>query len=122
MPYVVMSKEQGEVFREYDRNEKKHEMRRMRYHDMEGYDEGTTENIKGIYSNDVPEDAVMGKMEHERFKEAIEKLPTVQKRSILYFYHGLLEGEIARAEGVTQQMVAKSLDQAMRNLKAFLKL
>ena len=40
-----------------------------------------------------------------------------EMRTNLYFYHGLDEKEIAKAEGVTQQMVSKSLDQAMKNLK-----
>ena len=39
-----------------------------------------------------------------------------------HFYHGLDEKEIAKAEGVTQQMVLKSLDQAMKNLKGILKM
>jgi predicted DNA-binding protein YlxM (UPF0122 family) len=40
----------------------------------------------------------------------------------LYFYHGLSEKEIAKAEGVSQQMVSLSLDGALKNLKKYLKL
>lgn len=66
---------------------------------------------------------VIAKMEHEKFREAIARLPEAQRRRcILYFYHGLTEKEIAKAEGVTQPMVTKSLNQAMKNLKKILKI
>ncbi|WP_081846568.1 sigma factor-like helix-turn-helix DNA-binding protein [Butyrivibrio sp. AE3004] len=53
----------------------------------------------------------------------MDKLPPAQKRRcILYFYHGLSEKEIAKAEGVSQQMVSLSLDGALKKLKKYLKL
>ncbi len=123
MPYVVMNSEQGEAFREYDRNEKKHEMRRIRHHVYTGYEEGMTEYMNSVFSTEEPEDTVMEKMEYERFKDALDKLPPAQKRRcILYFYHGLSEREIARAEGVSQQMISNSLDAALKNLQKYLKL
>lgn len=122
-PFVLMTMEQGEAFREYDRNENKHDMRSIRHHDLFGYEEGLTEYFHSVFSNDEPEDAVIARAEREKIREALDKLPPVQRRRcILYFYHGLDEKEIAKAEGVTQQMVSKSLDQAMKNLKGLLKL
>ena len=118
-----MTMEQGEAFHEYDRNENKHDMRSIRHHDLFGYEEGLTEYFHSVFSNDEPEDAVIARAEREKMREALDKLPQVQRRRcILYFYHGLDEKEIAKAEGVTQQMVSKSLDQAMKNLKGILKL
>ena len=118
-----MNSEQGEAFREYDRNEKKHEMRRIRHHVFSGYEEGMTEYMNSVFSSEEPEDTVMEKMEYERFRDALDKLPSAQKRrGILYFYHGLSENEIARAEGVSRQMIFKSLNAAMKNLKKYLKL
>ncbi|WP_081677447.1 sigma-70 family RNA polymerase sigma factor [Butyrivibrio sp. WCD3002] len=123
MPYVVMTSEQGEAFRDYKRNEAKHEMRRIRHHIFGGYEEGMTEYMNSVFSKEEPEETVMEKLEYERFKEALDKLPPAQKRRcILYFYHGLSEKEIAKAEGVSQQMVSLSLDGALKNLKKYLKL
>ena len=122
-PFVLMTMEQGEAFHEYDRNENKHDMRSIRHHDLFGYEEGLTEYFHSVFSNDEPEDAVIARAEREKMREALDKLPSVQRRRcILYFYHGLDEKEIAKAEGVTQQMVSKSLDQAIKNLKGILKL
>ena len=122
-PYILMTVEQGNAFHDYDLNEKKHDMRSIRHHDMFGYEEGLTEYCHSVFSCDEPEDTVIAKMEHEKFREAIDRLPEAQRRRcILYFYHGLTEKEISKAEGVTQPMVTKSLDQAMKNLKKFLKL
>ncbi len=122
-PYVVMTTEQGKAIREYEQNEKKHSMRSLRHHDLLGYEDGTTEYLHSVFSDNEPEERTIDKLEYEKVREAIEKLPEVQKRRcILYFYYGLDEKKIAKAEGVTQQMVSKSLAQAMKNLKEILKL
>lgn len=111
------------LFRNYKRNEAKHEMRRIRHHIFGGYEEGMIEYMNSVFSKEEPEETVMEKLEYERFKEALDKLPPAQKRRcILYFYHGLSEKEIAKAEGVSQQMVSLSLDGALKNLKKYLKL
>ncbi len=121
-PYVVMNTEQGKAIHDYELNEKKHDMRSIRHHDMFGYEEGLTEYLNSIFSKNEPELTVIDMAEREWLRNAIERLPEAQKRRcILYFYHGLDEKEIAKVEGVTQQMVAKSLDQALGNLKKFLK-
>ena len=75
MPYVVMTSEQGEAFRDYKRNEAKHETRRIRHLIFGGYEEGMTEYMNSVFSKEEPEETVMEKLEYERFKEALDKLP-----------------------------------------------
>ncbi|SDB03935.1 sigma-70 family RNA polymerase sigma factor [Butyrivibrio sp. INlla16] len=120
-PYVIMSVEQGQAFREYELNEKKHDMRQLRHHDYQGYEEGTTEYMHSVFSSDEPEDMVISKMEYEVLRETIDKLPEKQKkRCKLYFYYGFSEAEIARIEGVSQKNISTALSAAIKNLKKVL--
>ena len=121
-PYVIMTSEQGEAFREYDRNENKHDMRSIRHHDVFGYEEGLTEYLNSVFSSNEPEDAVIAKSEEAAFMKILDKLPDAQRRRcILHFCNGLSEAEIARAEGVSRPMITKSLKQAIEKLKIYLK-
>jgi RNA polymerase sigma factor (sigma-70 family) len=121
-PYVLMSVEQGEAFHEYDRNENKHDMRRMRHHDLWGYEEGTTEYYHSVFSNDEPEEAVLGKLDREMLMAAIEQLPEKQRRRCkLYFILGLTEEEIADVEGISHQMVSMSINKALLRLRKIIK-
>ena len=120
-PYVVMTTEQGKAIREYEQNEKKHSMRSLRHHDLFGYEEGTTEYIHSVFSDNEPEEKTIDKLEYEKVREAIEKLPEIQKRRcILYFYHGLSETEIAKLEGVSRSSVRDSLNWVLKKLKKLL--
>ena len=121
-PYVVMTVEQGKAFHDYDLNEKKHDMRSIRHHDMFGYEEGLTEYFHSVFSSNEPEDAVIAKAEEAAFMKILDKLPEAQRRRcILHFCNGLSEAEIAVAEGVSRPMITKSLKQAMEKLKVYLK-
>ena len=51
------------------------------------------------------DDIVAAKMENESLMAAVDKLPTKQRRRvILYFFHGLTYGEIARIENCTHDI------------------
>ncbi len=85
-PYILMTVEQWNAFHDYDLNEKKHDMRSIRNHDMFGYEEGLTEYCHSVFSCDEPEDTVIAKMEHEKFREAIDRLPEAQRRRCILYY------------------------------------
>ena len=121
-PYVVMTCEQGEAFKEYDRNENKHDMRRMRHHDFWGYEEGTTEYCNSVFSTEEPEDTVIKRLDNMALIKALDKLPEKQRRRCkLYFLMGLGEDEIAKLEGVSHQMVSLSINAALIRLRKMLK-
>ena len=121
-PYVLMTVEQGEAFKEYDRNENKHDMRRMRHHDFWGYEEGTTEYCNSVFSTEEPEDEVIKRLDSMALIKALDKLPEKQRRRCkLYFLMGLGEDEIAKLEGVSHQMVSLSINAALVRLRKIIK-
>lgn len=121
-PYVIMTVDQGEAFKEYDRNENKHDMRRMRHHDFWGYEEGTTEYCNSVFSTEEPEDAVIKRLDSMALIKALDKLPEKQRRRCkLYFLMGLGEDEIAKLEGVSHQMVSLSINAALVRLRKIIK-
>lgn len=121
-PFVLMTMEQGEAFREYDRNENKHDMRRMRHHDFWEYEEGTTEYCNSVFSTEEPEDEVIKRLDSMALIKALDKLPEKQRRRCkLYFLMGLGEDEIAKLEGVSHQMVSLSINAALVRLRKIIK-
>ncbi len=117
---LFMSKVQGEVLKEFDRNEAKHRMRRMRSCSLDGYVEGETEYIYSIFSKDEPEDIAIQLEEMTLLRKAIVSLTQVQRRRLkLYFFNGLTIREIAKLEGVSHKNVLKSLSEAIRKIKNF---
>ena len=67
------------------------------------------------------DDIVAAKMENESLMAAVDKLPTKQRRRvILYFFHGLTYGVIARIENCTHQAVQQSVCNSLKKLKKYL--
>lgn len=62
------------------------------------------------------------KVNAEQLHAAIASLPDKQaKRIYAHYILGMSKAEIARAEKVTEKNVRKSINQALRNMEAFLK-
>ena len=68
------------------------------------------------------EDEIIKKSTFEELKQALEKLPEVQKRRIKkYYFDDKTEQEIADEENTSQQAVHIILERAKENLKKILK-
>ena len=68
------------------------------------------------------EDAVIKKLEKEQLHDAIEQLSEIQKRRLIkYYFEDKNYEQIAKEEGCSFQMVAKSVKAAIRNLKKMLR-
>lgn len=68
------------------------------------------------------EDLVIKKASYENLKDAIDKLPDIQKRRIKkYYFEDKTLCEIAEEENTTHQAISKSLGNAVENLKIYLK-
>ena len=115
---LFLTKDQGEVFKEFDRNEAKHRMRRMRTCSADGYVEGETEYIYSVFSKEEPEDMVIAADEIASIRDSLKVLTEVQRRRLkMYFYDGLSYREIAELEGVSHKNVLKSISEAIEKLK-----
>lgn len=121
-PLLLINKEQAEVFKEYHRNDKKHEMREYRCHDHRGYIEGfekgqrvVNQISRGLDMDDVL-NAVYIKLAYNQLSNA------QQLRVSLYFFCEMTEEEIAKLEGVSQVAVHKSIASAIKSMRFMLDL
>ncbi len=117
-PVIWLSPAEGETFKEFHKNEHKHEARWKRSYENDGYEDSETETkYYGQLVNDIDGESTISN-EYQDLKQAINKLPEIQQRRCkLYFYHGFTEKEIACLEGVDQAAVSRTLSKAINNLK-----
>ena len=124
-PFATMTVSQWEAacqaFTDYGRNDKKHEMRSMRHHDVFGYNDGETE----LYMKDLDTDIVSAQLDllvaKEHIESALKHLTNVQMRRIVFSYYlQYTQREIAALEGVDKRAVEDSLNAAIKTLKKFL--
>ena len=119
-PYIIITPEQGEVFVEYERLEKKLQMQDYRHTDMNAYEDGMEVNrkamdyLRGVPKAIDPEEAINAYV----LRVAINQLPDkLQRRLRMFFFHGFSEKEIADIEGVSQPAVHYSLQSAIRQMR-----
>lgn len=95
------------------------EMRDLRHLATPGYVEGNTEDL--IMDTETSlEDIVIRLIEIEILQKAMQSLTEVQKERLhLYFYEGMTTREIANKVGVSQNVVWKSIQRAIKSLKKF---
>lgn len=107
---------------EFRRNEKKHRMRAIRSVDSYNFEDGNIElHHPELISNDF-ERQFFKRIEERALHNAIALLKPIQKeRLIKYYFEGKSTRQIAKDEGVSHQIVSKSISAALNNLKNFLK-
>lgn len=70
----------------------------------------------------TPEELYERKVTMEQLYAAIDTLPDKQaKRIYAHFFLGMSKTAIAKAEGVNESAIRKSLDRALRDIEIFLK-
>lgn len=95
------------------------QMRDLRNRTAEGYTEGDTENLL-MESPESLEDMVIRQMEIESLQKAMQTLSEIQRERLhLYFFEGMTTREIATKSGVSQMVVWKSIQGAIKKLKNF---
>lgn len=118
-PFILLSASFGNIRDDYRRNEKKHEMRALRYGHAFDFSEETEEHHSEIAVPDI-ESTYLQEETYEELRAAIMALEDTQKKRIIkYFFEGKTYKQIAKEEGVTFQAVAKSIDNAVKNLSKF---
>ena len=119
-PLLLITPEQAEAFKEYNRNEEKHKKRALRCHDPRGYMEGLEEKQQVLHkiSSGLEIDDVLNAV---YLKTAYEQLSYTQKyRLMLYFYCGATEEDIAFIEGISHQAVHKCIAEAIKTMRYML--
>ncbi len=121
-PLLLISTEQAQVFKDYNRNEEKHKKRELRCHDPRGYLEGYewSQRAMNVISSGLEINDVLNAV---YLKVAFRQLSRIQQiRLSLYFFLELTEEQIAELEGISQQAVHKSIASAINTMRFMLDL
>lgn len=125
-PFVLLSIEQGKVINDFNVNENKYRKRSMNNEDYLGYSEGLTENlhIEIIVPDFVEQQEneeycqMREEQKHQLFDQAMASLTEKQRKYLLMRYvQGKTSVEIARSEGIAEQVVRKHTKAAIRKFE-----
>jgi RNA polymerase sigma-70 factor (ECF subfamily) len=95
------------------------EMRDLRHTTADGYVEGETEDLM-MDTGESLENMVIRQMELETLQKAMQSLTEVQRERLhLYFFEEMTTREIAEKNSVSQNVVWKSIQGAINDLKNF---
>lgn len=125
IPFVMLSVEQGEVIREYNRNEDKYRKRRIKKEQSLGYDEMTEqchpELVRPNYWEEKEYEEFCMKRQEEKLRllfMAMESLTDKQRKYLkLYFVKGMTTRDIAKEEGISHQAIEKHIRAATRKFE-----
>lgn len=119
---IEVSDEIGAVLLESKREENNY-LRRMYRHKAHyslDRDDGIENSV--LFVAMTPEELYERKVTMEQLYAAIATLPDKQaKRIYAHFFLGMSKIAIAKAEGVNESAIRKSLDRALRDIEIFLK-
>lgn len=125
-PFILLSIEQGKVINDFNVNEDKHRKRSKNNEDYFGYSEGLTENlhIETIVPDFVEQQEneeycqMREEQKHRLFDQAMASLTEKQRKYLLMRYmERKTSVEIARAEGIAEQVVRKHTQAAIRKFE-----
>ncbi len=116
-PVILLSTEHAQVFKSFNRNEKKNLRRMYRYHDPRGYIDGNELNQKAFsYIDYLALDTLIRIM----IKCAFDRLTEAQRRRIrLRYKFKLTERQIAYVEGVSQAAVHYSIKSGLEVIRKY---
>ena len=125
-PFVILTKEMGEVFTEYENNEKKYEMRNKRNESLcdwsdekdDLYNTETTEDVQSLMENELDEKSE--EEDSERIIEIVQKAllfltPRQHEVLIAHCLGGKSYKEIANKSGTTVNSVWSTFKRARKN-------
>ena len=119
---MLLSKDMGEVFAEFNRNEDKF-YKRMRRDDVYGFEDGTTEryNIKCCVP-DFAEALFRECFPQQLVEKAFALLTPIQQSRVKQHIFGKKSfAKIAASEGKAKNTIQESYDAAIKKMKKFLK-
>ena len=123
-PFIHLSKEHGEAFRDFHRTEERLKKSDKRHLDFFGYEEGLTECQCKCFIDEYQDPLYKILKEEERLEinKVLSQLKPIQReRLIKVKAYGMSTREIALEEGVCYSAVDKSVKAAIRNFKKYIK-
>ena len=132
-PFVLLSRAQGEVINESDRNDDKYEKRAKRTLDVYGYEDDISEQFHRELITPFAdpfeqaeeeqleiEKEQLRRMEIAKVRKVLEMMKPIQKERLCkVVLMGLSSRKIAQEEGVNYSAVDKSIAAAIKNFKKY---
>lgn len=129
-PFMLLSAEEGQAYRDFIINEDKYQKRRIRSVDIFGYDDDLSSQFhKELCVYDEMSFEQEERIVEEKHKDwqitmvrkGIDQLTETQKRRVkAVFFENKTLREVADEEGVNFSKIDKSVKQALKKLKKFL--
>ena len=133
-PYIYLTEEEYQPIRESNNNNNKHHMRDVNNHDDYGYTEDMMEAMHEctlLLADPEPdvltaiierEDAALMARQIAALPDAMATLTEKQrKRIVMHFYEGKTFREIAEIEGTAEAPIDRSIQDAKKKIRDFLK-
>ena len=133
-PYIYLTEEEYQPIRESNNNNNKHHMRDVNNHDDYGYTEDMMEAMHEctlLLADPEPdvltaiierEDAALMAKQIAALPDAMATLTEKQrKRIVMHFYEGKTFREIAEIEGTKEAPIDRSIQDAKKKIRDFLK-
>lgn len=115
--FVAVNDEVLETLVEMKRKEKRRAEDDYRHLAAFGFDDIVTAEMAGKFVGSVEETYII-ESEAKRVRDALEILtPDIRRRVTMYFFDNMTTRQIAEAEGISHNAVAKSLRTALKVLK-----
>lgn len=120
--FIDLPDEVAAIFLEAERQEEAYRRRMYRHKAQYSLDRGDGIEHEICFLSLSPYEIYERKMTTEQLHAAIASLPDKQgKRIYAHYILGMSKIEIARAEGISEKNIRKSINQALHNMKVFLK-
>ena len=117
-PYKIVSVKITEVFADYKRNDEKFAYRDRKLNALYGYEDGLTDNHRENDTSKDPLETVISKEDAARLDKLLGTLTNKQRlRLYMYVVDDLTTRQIAAVEGVSQPIISKSINAALKKLK-----
>lgn len=116
-PFVVLPSSFNEIRDDYCRNEKKHQMRRMRTEDIYEYDSEIETHHLEIASDSFEKNIEMNELKKLIYSALNKLTPAQKKRIIEHFFEGKTLRQISLEEGKTYSSIYESYNNAVIKLR-----
>lgn len=120
--YIEVSDEVAAVFEDAFKAEENYRVKAIQPRAIYSLDAGDGIEKDILFVAMTPIELYERKLSMQELYSALRELPEIQfKRVIAYYFHNMTMAEIADVEGVSINVVSKTIDRALKNLEKILK-
>lgn len=120
--FIDVTQEVANLLKQEKAHEATYQRRVRRYKAYYSLDMDNGIENSALFTVQTPEELYERKLTMEQLYTALNQLPEKQRRRVnAFFFMGMSQTEIAKAEGVDKSSVSESIDRGLRSMEKFLK-